>query len=133
MDKIQLLNDAERIIKHYQRKIVTLNAIEPGYIYEFKSGGHSSTTRRYGTNTETYLGRVHSFSNNTIRFELFACKEHRWKEKEILDSFDYFMSDIKKVDSRDLALYVTWPWKSPEFGKLLNGTSRIRLKKFEGD
>jgi hypothetical protein len=126
MDKIQLLNDAERIIKHYQRKIVTLNAIEPGYIYEFKSGGHS-------TNTQTYLGRVHSFSNNTIRFELFACKEHRWKEKEILDSFDYFMSDIKKVDSRDLALYVTWPWKSPEFGKLLNGTSRIRLKKFEGN
>jgi len=126
MDKTQLLNDAERIIKHYQRKIVTLNAIEPGYIYEFQSGGGNPNDR-------TYLGRLHSFANNTIRWELFACAEYRWKEKEIFDSFDYYMTGIKKVNPKDLALYVAWPWKSPEFAKILNGTSRIRLKKFEGN
>jgi hypothetical protein len=126
MDKTQLLQEAERIIKHYQRKVITLNAIEPGYIYEFKSGGSNPNDR-------TYLGRLHSFSSNVIRWELFACKEHRWKEKEIFDSFDYFMTNIIKVNPKDLALYVDWPWKSPEFGKLLNGTSRIRLKKFEGE
>jgi hypothetical protein len=121
MDRIQLLNEAERIIKSYQRKIKTLKAIESGYVYEFKSGGHA-------VNTETFLGRLNTFSNNTIRFELFATKEPRWKEKEIFDLFDYYITDIKKIDPKDLALYVDWPWKSPEFGKLLNGTSRIRLK-----
>jgi hypothetical protein len=126
MDKTQLLDEAERIIGHYQRKIVTLNAIEPGYIYEFKTGGGR-------VNTDTYLGRLNSFSNNVIRWELFACAEPRWKEKEIFDSFDYYVTDLKKVNPKDLSLYVGWPWKSPEFAKILNGTSRIRLKKFEGE
>ena len=121
MDKNLLLREAESLIKHYQRKIVTLNAIEPGYIYEFQSGGSNPNDRNY-------LGRLHSFSNNVIRWELFACKEGRWKAKEIFDSFDYYMTNIIKVSPKDLALYVDWPWKSPEFGKLLNGTSRIRLK-----
>ena len=40
------------------------------------------------------------------------------------------MTDIIKVNPKDLALYVDWPWKSPEFGKLLNGTSRIRLREY---
>jgi len=126
MDKALLLLDAKRLIEFYQRKIVTLNAIEPGYIYEFQSGSSYPNDR-------TYLGRLHSFSSNVTRWELFACKENRWKEKEIFDSFDFYMTNLIKVNPKDLALYVDWPWKSPEFGKLLNGTSRIRLKKFEGD
>jgi hypothetical protein len=61
MDKTLLLRDAERVIKHYQMKIQTLNSIEPGYLYEFKAGNN------------TYLARLSTFNGNVIRWNLFAC------------------------------------------------------------
>jgi hypothetical protein len=50
----------------------------------------------------------------------------------IHESFPYDITNIRKVNPKDLALYVDWSWKSPEFEKLLNGTSRIRLKNLKG-
>lgn len=118
MDKQGLISHAERTIEYYQSKIKTLNAIEPGYVFEFKNGVRS------------YLARLSTFNSESVRLELFACSDMQWHlNKNCSNSFNYSsIQDIKRILKNDLALYAGWDWKSPEFEKILKGTSRLRLK-----
>jgi hypothetical protein len=120
-NRLSLIRDSERMIKFYQLKLNTLNILERGYVYSFKS--------RYG-NGNNYMGRVVAFSTNSVRFEVFTSSfSTNWLSKNFQTFYYDAFENLQQLKSKtDLILYMNWNWLSPDYLALLKGTSKLRLK-----
>lgn len=129
MHKTKLIHQYQTLIKNAQHVLSVLEPLESGYLYEFRDRHQSQNTQG---NEWRYLVRVIAFNSQTIRFEVFACTQTIWNFQTVRDYFAesfafWSITELKKIDKKDLCLYVGWAWKSSEFEKLLRGTSKIKL------
>lgn len=129
--KQQIIHQIQFELRQLQHKLEVLESLEQGFLYEYHDTFQSSNFMGRCWN---YLVRVKSLSPTTVRFDVFACTQEPSNSFDLATNFgtitkDYRSIDtIKRVDPKDLTLYMGWKYKSPALVAIYAGKSRLRLK-----
>jgi len=126
--KSSLINDAEHIIAQMNKRLLVLKVIDVGFIYTFCNSSQNSNT--IGWYWE-YLGRCRGFNKDSVCFDIYACTQDLSHRADTFSQGLTSLTMIKKVDFKDLPLYVNdkWKWKSHLFLDILAGKRKIRIPK----